>query len=80
MKIVSFNQIIELNKLLRIKDLQFKIHIKDACGGQSFYIEQLGQSDGDNRKEEMHQMIEQFFADNKMTIVYAEDKIHFTME
>jgi len=92
MNIVSFNQIIELNQLLQKKDLQFKIHIRDACGAQSFWIEQLDNSDRigikedineeiyEDINEEIYNTIDEYFKNNKMTVVYHENKLHFTIK
>ena len=35
MNIISFNDIIEVNGILKDKSLNFRIHLRDACGGQS---------------------------------------------
>ena len=39
MKIVTFDHIIEINKLL--KDYNIKISLKDACGKQSMEIKNI---------------------------------------
>ena len=80
MNIVSFNQVIELNHLLEKKDLQFKVHIRDACGGQSFYIEQIGNSGSVEIKEDIYDTIDNYFKNNKMTVVYHENKHKFTIQ
>lgn len=80
MNIVSFNQIIELNNLLQKKALQFKIHIRDACGAQSFYIEQLDNSNGVGIDEEIYNTIDEYFKNDKMTVVYYDDKYRFQIQ
>ena len=80
MNIVSFNQIIELNHLIEKKDLQFKVHIRDACGAQSFYIEQLGESNSIQINEELYKIIDDYFKNNKMTVIYYENKHDFTVK
>ena len=80
MNIVSFNQIIELNHLLQEKNLQFKVHIRDACGAQSFYIEQLGENNSIQIKEELYKIIDDYFKNNKMTVIYYENKHDFTVK
>ena len=42
MSYVSFNDVIELNGILKDKGLNFRIHLRDTCGRQSFWIEPLG--------------------------------------
>ena len=84
MNIVSFNQIIELNHLLQKKELQCKIHIRDACGAQSFYIEQLGENDrteiNEDINENIYNTIDEYFQSNKMIVVYRNDKHTFTIQ
>lgn len=80
MKIVSINQIIELNELLKKKNLSFKIHIRDACGGQSFYIEPFEDLDTKSINEDLYETLEQYFSKQRMTLVYADDKINFTIK
>lgn len=80
MKIVSIKQIIELNHLLKEKELEFIVHIRDACGGQSFYIEPLNHEVNQERYEEMYHTIESYFKENKMQVVYADNKYDFTIQ
>jgi len=80
MNIISFNQIIELNHLIEKKDLQFKVHIRDACGAQSFYIEQLGEINSIQINEALYKTIDEYFKNNKMTVVYYENKQDFTVK
>lgn len=37
MSYVSFNDVIELNGILKDKGLNFRIHLRDTCGRQSFW-------------------------------------------
>lgn len=88
MKIVSFNQVIEVNKLLDKKELPFKLHIRDACGGQSFYIEQLPMDEKEGvytpipeeLYERMNDTITQYFKAANMQVVYENDKLNFTIQ
>ena len=38
MSYVSFNDVIELNGILKDKGLNFRIHLRDTCGRQSFWM------------------------------------------
>jgi len=80
MNIVSFNQIIELNHLLQKKDLQFKVHIRDACGAQSFYIEKLEDSNRLEMDEDLFNTIDDYFKNERMIVVYLEDKYRFKIQ
>lgn len=35
MNYITFNEIIEVNGLLEEKGLNFKVHLRDACGGSN---------------------------------------------
>lgn len=36
MAIITFNEIIEVNGILEQKHLNFKLHLRDACGATGF--------------------------------------------
>lgn len=80
MAIVTFDQIIELNEMIKNLDLHFKIHLRDACGGQSFWIEPLGDGSSADEYEKLYMILDAHFTKNKMTIEYAEDRINFTVK
>ena len=50
---ISFNDIIELNGLLKDQGLHFRIHLRDACGKQSCWIEPLGNCACEGHFDEM---------------------------
>lgn len=79
MNIVSIGQIVEMNNQLKEKNLPYQIHLRDACGGQSFFVEVFG-TENDDQKHGLYNLIEEYFASHKMTVVYAEDKYHFTIK
>lgn len=37
MAIITFNEIIEVNGILEQKHLNFKLHLRDACGAQALW-------------------------------------------
>ena len=53
MNYITFNEMIEVNGLLEEKGLNFKVHLRDACGKQSCWIEPLGNCACEGRYEEM---------------------------
>lgn len=79
MKIVSIGQIVELNQILKEKNMPFIIHIRDACAGQSFFVESLNNAK-EEQKHILYDTIEKYFSDNKMKVVYANDKVNFTIQ
>lgn len=72
MTIVSLNIIIELNKILKEKDI--KIHIKDACGAQCMWIEPLNNQE---IGEEVYDFLKDYFKKERMELKYSPDKITF---
>jgi hypothetical protein len=80
MPIVTFDQIIEVNELLKQKNSRFKLHIRDACAGQSFWIEPLEEFLEESQFQELYKTLEEYFTQKKMTIVYTEDKHDFTVK
>lgn len=76
-QIISINMILELNQLLREKGLLFLVHLRDACGRQSMWVEALGGQAFDHSAELFYQELEAYFSRHKMKISYAPDRITF---
>lgn len=76
-KIVNFFDLIYLNKRLEQQGLQSKVHLRDACGKQSLWIE-LPSGEKPDEREKIHgqelektkEQIEAFFAIKGMTIEF----------
>ena len=69
--------IIEVNGLLEEKGLNFKVHLRDACGKQSCWIEPLGNCACEGRYEEMYQVVEEYFRSKGQKIEFDETKLNF---
>jgi hypothetical protein len=76
MKIISFNEIIELNHRLEENGLHFKVHLRDACGRQSMWIEPLGDCACEGKYEELYTELDHYFKENGYKIEYSEDKMN----
>ena len=74
---ISFNDIIELNGILKNQGLHFRIHLRDACGKQSCWIEPLGNCACEGHFDEMYQVLEDFFAGKGASIEYDESRLNF---
>ena len=57
--------------------LHFRIHLRDACGKQSCWIEPLGNCACEGHFDEMYQVLENFFAGKRASIEYDESKLNF---
>lgn len=60
MKIISFQDIIDCNQMLREKELAFQLHIRDACGKQSFWIEPVGNDGSEIQYEDLYHVLDAF--------------------
>ena len=77
MKIVSITEILECNEWIRGEDLEFKIHLRDACGKQSCWIESLNDKNGSGQWEELYKALEEFFSRLRFRLEYGEDRKDF---
>ena len=68
MNIISINKIVELNKLLLENGMKIKIHISDACGKQSMWIEPL---DSQLVEENVYAYLENFFEKERVKLIYT---------
>ena len=76
-KIVNFFDLIHLNKRLEQQDLRSKVHLRDACGKQSLWIELPSGEKTDEREkidsqelEKTKEQVEAFFAIKGMTVEF----------
>lgn len=76
MTIIGMNQVIELNQKITEKELLFKLHMRDACGQQSFKLEPLGETTKEALNK-VHEIIEDFMEKEKITIEYSKDGLNF---
>ena len=79
MKIVSISELLECNQLLKDSGLEFKIHLKDACGKQSCSIESLSEGNGPEQYQALYQTLEAYFGNLRFRLEYSEDNKNFWM-
>lgn len=77
MPIVSIAMIVEVNQLLREKGIPFKIHLSDACGRQSMWVEPLGGEASPERYAEFYKTAEAYFEGQRMRLAYSPDRHTF---
>ena len=76
MTVIGTNDVIDLNKQLSAAGLPYKIHLRDACGKQSCWIEETGsatEADGDR----MRDATVAFFAKLRVPIEFDEEGMAF---
>lgn len=66
MTIVSIGLIVEFNKLLEAQGIPGKLHLRDACGGQSMWLELF--EDGEPQREKAAGLLETFFTAQGITV------------
>ena len=76
-KIVNFFDLIHLNKRLEQQGLRSKVHLRDACGKQSLWIELPSGEKPDEREkiggqelQKTKEQVESFFAIKGMTVEF----------
>ena len=74
---VSFNNIIEVNNILKDHNLDFKVHLKDTCGGSSMWIEALNSDVSPSSNSLLYTLIEDYFKKLRVTLEYSDDRISF---
>lgn len=80
MKIVSISEILQCNEFLKEKNLGFRIHLKDACGKQSCYIESLREENKEAQYEALYKALDEFFQKMRFRLEYGENKTNFWIE
>lgn len=78
--IVIYNDIIEINHKLEEQGLSFKLHMRDACGNQSFWVEPLSNCACEGRYEEMQKTILDYFAQKRVEIQFLNSQLEFTIK
>jgi len=79
MKIVSISEILECNQILKDSGLEFKIHLRDACGKQSCFVESLSDSNGTEQYQALYEILEAYFKKLRFRLEYNADKTDFWM-
>lgn len=77
MKIVSITEILQCNEFIKNKGLDFKVHLRDACGKQSCWIESFRETTSSGQWEELYKALEEFFGRLRFELEYGEDKSVF---
>lgn len=76
--IITYNQISEINHLLEEKSLNFKVHLHDLCGSQSFTIDAVENSN-EEQQEAMRQVVTDYFNKINISIRFFENNQGFAI-
>lgn len=77
MKIVTFNHIIELNNILKSQGFEYKVHLRDACSGQSMWIESLNPYYSPQGNKGLYMLINEYFKTKQMDLEYSDNLASF---
>ena len=69
----------EIHGILKDKGLNFRIHLRDTCGRQSFWIEPLGNCACEGRYDEMYQVVEEYLEGKGFSVQYDDQKMNFVV-
>lgn len=76
MKVIGINDVIDVNRLLADKGMPYKIHLRDACGKQSCWIEEASEEDSGAR-DRMRDLLIGFFSKRGITLEFDEEGMAF---
>ena len=86
MNIIGVNDVVEANALLRENGLPYKVHLRDACGKQSCWLERLANNNGnaadgngsvDDALTRTHELLTSFFAARRVSLEFDEQGMAF---
>ena len=80
MKVIGLQEVIECNAQLQEKKLFFKVHLRDACGKQSLWVEQLSPCHCEEQMDAMYECVEEYFKSKGYVLAYSADKLNFWVE
>lgn len=73
MKYVGIHEVIACNEEMRKMQLPYKLHLRDACGRQSFWIEPLEEKVDITIEAEMFSFIQEYFLKIGFTLLHKEE-------
>lgn len=71
MKIVSYAMVIEVNLLLNAMNSEVKLHLRDACGAPSLWLEY---GNLEQLNEPIYTCLDEFFRKQGFTLRYNQEK------
>ncbi len=75
--IITWNNISEMNRRIEERDLAYKVHLSDACGGQSMWIESLQKNNRFDDLDDLNQLIQDYFREVNADVDFSWDKKSF---
>lgn len=76
MSVISIQQVIGANQLMGKRGLPFKVHLSDACGRQSCWLEELADASAADLKA-AHAALLSFFSERRIELGFSDDGMRF---
>ena len=75
--IITWDNISEVNRRIKEQDLAYKVHLSDACGGQSMWIESMDKANRFDNLDELNELIKGYFSEIHAEVEFSWDKKSF---
>ncbi|MDO9490665.1 hypothetical protein [Acetobacterium sp.] len=75
--IITWNNISEVNRRIEERDLAYKVHLSDACGGQSMWIEAMDKANHFDNLDDLNDLIKGYFSEIHADVEFSWDKKSF---
>lgn len=75
--IITWNNISEVNRRIQERDLAYKVHLSDACGGQSMWIESMDKANHFDNLDDLNDLIKGYFSEIHADVQFSWDKKSF---
>lgn len=75
--IITWDNISEVNRRIKERDLAYKVHLSDACGGQSMWIESIDKANRFDNLDGLNELIRSYFLEIHADIEFSWDKKSF---
>jgi hypothetical protein len=72
--VITFNEVIELNKLAEEQKLPYRIHLRDTCNAQSLWIEDLKAGAPVAADDDMRRLLEGYFGKQGIKVRFGTEK------
>ena len=75
--IITWDNISEVNRRIKERDLAYKVHLSDACGGQSMWIESMDKANHFENLDDLNDLIKAYFSEIHADVEFSWDKKSF---
>ena len=75
--IITWDNISEVNRRIKERDLAYKVHLRDASGGQSMWIESMDKANHFDNLDDLNDLIKNYFSEIHADVEFSWDKKSF---